>query len=58
MKSSYEIDDIKNLIFKKQNILFALIILIIFFIDRISKINVINHFRENPDFINSITNID
>tara|TARA_B100001063_G_scaffold70377_1_gene64435 strand:+ start:501 stop:1001 length:501 start_codon:yes stop_codon:yes gene_type:complete len=58
MKSSYEIDDIKNLIFKKQNILFALIILIIFFIDRISKINVINNFSENSYFINSFTNLD
>ena len=58
MKSSYEIDDIKNLIFKKQNILFALIILIIFFIDRISKINVINNFSENLYFINSFTNLD
>tara|TARA_B100001093_G_C26550473_1_gene894255 strand:+ start:282 stop:782 length:501 start_codon:yes stop_codon:yes gene_type:complete len=58
MKSSYEIGDIKNLIFKKQNILFALIILIIFFIDRISKINVINNFSENSYFINSFTNLD
>ena len=58
MKSSYEIDDIKNLIFKKQNILFALNILIIFFIDRISKINVINNFSENSYFINSFTNLD
>ena len=58
MKSSYEIDDIKNLIFKKQNILFALIILIIFFIDRISKINIINNFSENSYFINSFTNLD
>ena len=58
MKSSYEIDDIKNIIFKKQNIMFALIILIIFFIDRISKINVINNFSENSYFINSFTNLD
>ena len=58
MKSSYEIDDIKNLIFKKQNILFALIILIIFIIDRISKINIINNFNENSYFINSFTNLD
>ena len=58
MKSSYEIGDIKNLIFKKQNILFALNILIIFFIDRISKINVINNFSENSYFINSFTNLD
>ena len=58
MKSSYEIDDIKNLIFKKQNILFALIILIIFFIDRISKINVINNFSENSYFINNFINLD
>ena len=58
MKSFYEIGDIKNLIFRKQNILFALIILIIFFIDRISKINVINNFSENSYFINSFTNLD
>jgi len=58
MKSLYEIGDIKNLIFRKQNILFALIILIIFIIDRISKINIINNFNENSYFINSFTNLD
>jgi len=58
MKSSYKIGDIKNLIFRKQNILFALIILIIFIIDRISKINIINNFSENSYFINSFTNLD
>ena len=58
MKSSYKIGDIKNLIFRKQNILFALIILVIFFIDRISKINIINNFSENSYFINSFTNLD
>ena len=58
MKSSYKIGDIKNLIFRKQNILFALIILIIFIIDRISKINIINNFNENSYFINSFTNLD
>ena len=58
MKSLYEIGDIKNLIFRKQNILFALIILIIFIIDRISKINIINNFSENSYFINSFTNLD
>ena len=58
MKSLYKIDDIKNLIFKKQNIFFVLIVLIIFTIDRISKINVINNFSENSYFINSFTNLD
>ena len=58
MKSLHEIGDIKNLIFRKQNILFALIILIIFIIDRISKINIINNFSENSYFINSFTNLD
>ena len=58
MKSLNEIGDIKNLIFRKQNILFALIILIIFIIDRISKINIINNFSENSYFINSFTNLD
>ena len=43
---------------RKQNILFALIILIIFIIDRISKINIINNFSENSYFINSFTNLD
>lgn len=58
MKSLYEIGDIKNLIFRKQNILFALIILIIFIIDRISKINIINNFNENSYFINNFINLD
>ena len=58
MKSLYKIDDIKNLIFKKQNIFFVLIVLIIFTIDRISKINIINNFSENSYFINSFTNLD
>jgi signal peptidase II len=53
-----EFKNIKNLLLKKKNIKFILIILLIFFLDRISKINILNKISDQPNFINDFINID
>jgi len=53
-----ELRNLSKEIFKKKNLLFFLIILTIFFLDRFSKINILNNFSENSFFINDYLNID
>ena len=49
---------IRNLLFKKKNALYAFLALIIFTIDRVSKIKVLNHFNESTYFVNNFINLD
>ncbi len=50
--------EIKNETFKKENFYFLLIILIIFSIDRYSKIKIINNFSETSFYLNDFLNFD
>ena len=50
--------EMKNYFFKKENIFYSLFILIIFFLDRVSKKEIINNFNENLYFINDYINFD
>ena len=50
--------DIKNNILKKENFYFLTIILITFFLDRFSKIFVLDNFSEETFFVNRFLNID
>ena len=53
-----EFRNLSEEIFKKKNLFFFLIILTLFFLDRFSKINILNNFSENSFFINDYLNID
>ena len=53
-----ELKNTKNQLFKKINILFLALIFFLFFLDRISKIKVINNLSDNTYFINDFINID
>ncbi len=53
-----ELRGFKDLLFKKKNLLFAILIVLIFCVDRISKIKVIDKFSEGTHFINDFLNID
>ena len=48
----------KNSFLKKENIYSFLLIFIIFFLDRISKIKIINDFKESTFFLNDFINIE
>ena len=48
----------KNSFLKKENIYSFLLISIIFFLDRISKIKIINDFKESTFFLNDFINIE
>ncbi len=50
--------DKKESILKKENIFFLIFIVIIFFLDRYSKLNVINKFSDNVYYINDYINFD
>mgnify|MGYP001250258157 CR=1 FL=1 len=58
MNFNIEIKEAKEKFFKKQNIFFGLLILVIFIIDRITKIKVIKDFSDEKYFINDYINID
>ena len=58
MKYKNKFKEIKNLFLKKQNLFFAILIIILFGLDRISKIKVISNFNEGAYFINNFLNID
>ena len=49
---------IKKNIFKKENIYFLVMIIAIFFLDRVTKLEVINNFNENTYYINNYINLD
>jgi len=48
----------KDNIFKKENIYFIIIIFVIFFIDRVSKIKILNNFGESVYFVNDYLNFN
>ncbi len=54
----FEIKKHKDLILKKINMFYFLIMLIVFFLDRISKNKVIKDFSDERYFINDFLNID
>ena len=49
---------IKNKIIIKNNIYWLFVILIIFFLDRYSKIFILNNFTENTHYLNDYINLD
>ena len=50
--------EIKNKIFKKENFYFLFVLLLIFSIDRYSKIKIVENFSDNVFFINEFLNFD
>ena len=58
MKYLNEVKDLKDMSLKKENVFFLILIIILFSIDRISKIKVISEFNEHSYFINNFLNID
>ena len=48
----------KDEVFKKENIYFLIIIFIIFFLDRITKIKILSNFSESVYFVNNYLNFD
>ena len=50
--------ELQNHFFKKENIINFIIILIIFFLDRISKFEITNNYDESVIFINNYINFD
>ena len=52
------LDEIKNKIFIKDNIYFLLIILIIFFLDRFTKIFILDNFSDSIFYLNDFINLD
>jgi len=53
-----DIKEIKNNFIKKENIYFLLLISIIFFLDRISKFQIINNLNDSTYYINNYINLD
>ena len=50
--------DLKNHFLKKENIFYFIIVIIIFFLDRFSKLKILNQFSENIHYINNFINFD
>lgn len=50
--------ELKNKTFKKENIYFFFLISFIFFLDRYSKIEILNNFKDTRVFINTFVNFD
>ena len=50
--------ELKNKTFKKENIYFFFLISFIFFLDRYSKIEILNNFKDTRVFINNFVNFD
>ena len=50
--------EIKRNLLNKENFIYLIIIFIIFFFDRISKLKIINNFNENIYFVNDYINFD
>ena len=50
--------EFKNHLFKKENIFLAAIIVVIFFIDRFSKIIIINNHTDGVHYVNDFINFD
>ena len=48
--------DIKNKILKRENFYFVLLVFFIFFLDRYTKIKIINNFSDNTLYVNDFVN--
>jgi signal peptidase II len=53
-----EFENFKNLLFRKQNFFFFLIMVLVFLIDRLTKNIILTKFNENSYFLNNYLNID
>ena len=53
-----EFVNFKNLLFRKQNFFFFLIMVLVFLIDRLTKNIILTKFNENSYFLNNYLNID
>ena len=53
-----KLKDTKDNFVKKENIYYLMVILIIFFLDRVPKLKIINNFNESPYYINEYINLD
>jgi signal peptidase II len=53
-----EFENFKNLLFRKQNFFFFLIMALVFLIDRLTKNIILTKFNENSYFLNNYLNID
>ena len=53
-----DLKEIKNKIVKKNNIYCLFIILIVFFLDRYTKLFILNNFTENTYYLNDYINLD
>ena len=50
--------DFKNYLYKKENLFYLIVVATIFFLDRFSKIIVLNNFKDNTHYINNFINLD
>ena len=50
--------EFKNNLFKKENISFIIFLIIIFFLDRLSKLHIINNHNETIYYVNDYINFD
>ena len=53
-----DLKEIRNKIFTKNNLYFLCVILIIFFLDRYTKLLILNNFNENSYYLNDFLNLD
>ncbi len=58
MNIQNNIKEIKNNIFKKENFLFLTFMIIIFILDRFTKLKMINNFNGNSYYINDYINLE
>jgi signal peptidase II len=54
----FDLKEIKNKFLSKENFYFLIIILILFFLDRYLKFNIINNFSDSVYYINDFINVD
>ena len=50
--------ELKSQLFKKVNIIFFILIIIIFLLDRLSKLQIINNYNEGSYYVNDYINFD
>jgi len=58
MNFSISFREFKNYLFKKDNLFFLIFAIIIFFLDRLSKLKIINNLDEAPYYVNDYINFD
>ena len=58
MNFSISLKDLKNDLILRENIFYLIVIGIIFLLDRVSKISVLNNFNERTYYINDFINLD